>query len=301
MRVAIVGGSGGVGASAALNILRSEGSFDVVLIGRRPAMVASHVMDLTQVCALTGRHTVTSGEMSDLASADIVIFTASPPAAPGELRDAALLENQKIAEGLIAELPEQWPGILIVVTNPVDALVAWIQRRTGLPRGRVMGYTVNDSLRLRSAVAAELGVHPTAVTAWVLGEHVNNLVMVWDRIEVDGAPVSLTQAQRDAVADSLHSHFQRYAALKSGRSSTWTSGAGLAAMISAIARDSGEVWPASVMLSGEYGHDGVALSVPVLLGRDGVREVLEWDLEPETQRELDRAAKVVSTTLDSLS
>lgn len=300
MRISIIGGTGGVGASAALNILRGPDASEVVLIGRRPHMVASHAMDLALVCALDHRNTVRGGDMSDIAASDVVVLTASPPASSSDLRDAALVENGKIAENLASSVPTGWQGLILVVTNPVDALVTWLQKRTGLDRRQVIGYTLNDTLRLRCAVAEQVGVHPAEVTAWVLGEHVESLVPIWNHISVNGDPVQLGPAEREAAAEFVSGWFHRHAKLNAGRSSTWTSGAGVARMVSEIARDRNEVWPASVVLNGEYGHEGIALTVPVTLGRNGVQEVVEWDLEPDAQRGLDRAAEVVSAGVEQL-
>lgn len=300
MRIAILGGTGGVGASAALNILRGPDASEVVLIGRRPHMVASHAMDLALVCALDNRNTVRGGDMADIATSDVVVLTASPPASSSDLRDAALVENGKIAENLASSLPPGWPGLILVVTNPVDALVTWLHKRTGLDRRQIIGYTLNDTLRLRCAVAEQIGAHPAEVTAWVLGEHVESLVPIWNHISVNGDPVHLEPAGREAAAEFVSGWFHRHAKLNAGRSSTWTSGAGVARLVAEIARDTKEVWPASVVLNGEYGHDGVALTVPASLGRSGIEEVVEWELEPEAQRGLDRAAEVVRAGLEQL-
>jgi malate dehydrogenase len=204
-----------------------------------------------------------------------------------------LADNAAVLGELLGRLPAGWPGILIVLTNPVDPLCTWALGRAGLARERLLGYTLNDSLRLRTAIAAELGVAPGRVEAWVIGEHGDGNVALFDRVRVDGEPVTLEAEARERALEFLHGWYTRHVALDSGRSSTWTSGLGIARMVEAIRSDSGELWPASVVLAGEYGIDGVALGVPVRLGRDGVAELPEWDLAPEEAAALRDGAATV--------
>jgi malate/lactate dehydrogenase len=204
-----------------------------------------------------------------------------------------LADNAAIVAALLDQLPEDWGGILILVTNPVDPLGTWALARSGIARERLLGYTLNDSLRLRTAIAAELDVAPGRVKAWVLGEHGDGSVALFERVRVDGEPVALDAAARERAIDYLRTWYTRHVALDSGRSSTWTSGRGVARMVEAIRSDSGELWPASVVLGGEYGIEGAALGVPVRLGRGGATEVVEWDLEPDELTALREGAETV--------
>ena len=178
-------------------------------------------------------------------------------------------------------------GVLLVVTNPVDPLCTWILPRTGLDRGRVIGYTLNDSLRLQTGIGRAFGKPPSSVDAWALGEHGDKSVFLFDRVKIDGEPVEVSPAQQQEATDFVRNWYVRHVALDSGRSSTWTSGVGVARMVDAIGTGSGDdLWPASVLLEGEYGIDGVALSVPTTLGRGGVEQIHEWELTPEQQAAL---------------
>jgi malate/lactate dehydrogenase len=192
-------------------------------------------------------------------------------------RSVYLDENAAIVDAIAARLTG-WDGVVVMVTNPVDALCARMALALG-ERRRVVGYTLNDTLRLRTSIAASLGVPAAAVEAWVLGEHGDRAVPIFSRVRVDGEPVTLSCAQRDAASDFVRTWYRRHVALDSGRSSTWTSGAGLARMLAALAAEDGEPWVGSVLLDGEYGLSGVALGVPVMLGRAGVKRVVEWDLD----------------------
>jgi malate dehydrogenase len=180
--------------------------------------------------------------------------------------------------------------VIVMVTNPVDALCTWLQRRRGLDRRRLVGYTANDSLRLRTAVGDQLRVRSSEVDAWVLGEHGDRFVPLLDRVRVGGEPVAVDE---HAAVSFVRHWYERHVALDSGRSSTWTTGRGLARMIAALSSDDGELWPASVVLEGEYGVHGAALTVPVTLARGGIREIHEWDLTGEQRAAMAAAGEAV--------
>jgi malate dehydrogenase len=302
MRVVIAGAGGGVGASVAFNLLLGPVVCEVVMLDDRREMVVSHLMDLEQVLEqadATG--TVREGSTEDLSRADVVVVTASAPLTVNQSRMVYLEANARILAPLLDRLGPDWAGILIVVTNPVDPLCTWAQRRTGLDRRRVLGYTLNDSLRLRTAVGLALGKPPGAVGAWTIGEHGDLAVPLLDRLTVDGAEVRLSDSQRAQVLEFIGGWYVRHVALDSGRSSTWTSGLGVARMVAAVT-GSGDraLWPASIMLAGEYGLDGVSLSVPVSLGRGGAEQIHELALTPEQRTALGVGAAFVREAADSI-
>jgi malate/lactate dehydrogenase len=295
VRVAVFGGAGGVGASVAYNLLASGAGHEVALIDRRADLVLSHVMDLAQVRVLAGAGSVVGAQPDAVLDADIVVMTAAEPQRPTLTRLTALAENlphvRQLA-GILAREPG-WGGIVLVITNPVDHVCTILQREAGLDRRRVIGYTLNDTLRFRTGIGLVRGLDPHLIDAWVLGEHGDGCVPVYSRIASEGVPIELTGAEREAVDDFLYGWFARHVALEPGRSSTWTSGAGIARMIAAIAGDRRERVPASVVLDGEYGIDGVSVTVPVVLARDGVGEIEAWSLAPAEEAALRAAAQSV--------
>ena len=293
MRIAIVGGAGGVGASTAFNLLRDGGPDEVVVLDSRPPHITSHVMDFDQVLEQSPGASVRGGDESDLADADVVVVTAAVPLTVNTSRLVYLEQNAAIVDDVADALPGGWDGVVVLVTNPVDPLVLRFRDRTGLDRHRVLGYTLNDSLRLRTGIANAVGAPPGAVDAWMIGEHGDSSVPLWSRVRVGGEPRALTPEQKAAAEEYVRSWYVRHVALDSGRSSTWTSGLGVSRMVSAIRDDAGAVWPASLVLEGEYGIDGSAVSVPVILGADGAREVVEWELADDELAALRASADVV--------
>jgi malate dehydrogenase len=286
MQVAIAGGAGGVGSSLAYSLLTHPEPFDVVVIDRRPEKVLSHVMDLEQVLALGGGRTVRAGEYDDLADADVVVVCAAAPLTENTSRAVYLEDNARIV-ATIRERLTGWDGVLIMVTNPVDALCT----RYDGDRRRVLGYTFNDSLRLRTAIARAREVDPVQVEAWMLGEHGDAAVPVFSRIRIGGEPVALTLAEQEAAHEFVRTWYRRHVALDSRRSSTWTTGAGVARMVAGLRH--GEQTVASVRLEGEYGIAGVSVSVPVTLGPGGAETIHEWELAPDELAGLRWAAEAI--------
>jgi malate/lactate dehydrogenase len=303
-RVVVAGAGGGVGASVVFNLLVSPLQCEVVMVDARQNMVHSHLWDLEQVLEQDATGSVRAGSADDFAGADVVVVTAAAPLTVNTSRMVYLRDNTAILAPLLDALPEGWPGILILVTNPVDPLGTWAFRRTGLGRERLLGYTLNDSLRLRTGIGRALGVRAGRVEAWTVGEHGDLAVPLWDRVAVDGRPVALDDAQRGEVMNFVSGWYVRHVALTGPdppRSSTWTSGLGIARMVGAcLDPDGDELWPASVLLKGEYGVDGVSLSVPVRLGGGGVRRIEEWDLSPGEVEGVAAAARFVREAADGL-
>jgi malate dehydrogenase len=302
-RIAIVGAGGGVGSSAAFNLLLRPEPYDIDLVDGRSGMASSHEMDLQQVVAAGASGSVRIVELAAIAQADVVVVSAAAPLTVNRSRQVYLQDNATILRAVVGALGDlsSWPGILLLVTNPVDALTTWLARHSGLHGRRLLGYTANDGLRLRTAVGSILGVAPAAVDAWVLGEHGDHCVPLLGRVAVDGEPVALTADQRAAASDFVRSWYVRHVALDSGRSSTWTTGHGVARMTATLTGATAqELWPASVVLDGQYGLRDVALGVPALLGAGGVRAIEEWDLTGDELAALRTAAAVVGAAADAI-
>lgn len=298
-RIAIVGAGGGVGSSAAFNLLLADAPYAITLVDGRSGMASSHEMDLQQVVAAGAPGSAEIVTLEAVAEADVVVVSAATPLTVNRSRRVYLHDNAEIVRTVADALPEGWPGVVIMVTNPVDALVTWLARIR--PQLRVVGYTANDGLRLRTAVGQLLGVPPATVDAWVLGEHGDHCVPLLSRIVVGGERVSLTTEQRATAEDFVRSWYLRHVALDSGRSSTWTTGHGVARMIGALLGDDDALWPASVPLDGQYGARGVALGAPVVLGGGGVRGIETWALAGDEARGMLEAARAVRAAADAVA
>ncbi|MEV6338764.1 malate dehydrogenase [Nocardia vinacea] len=292
----IIGAAGGIGSAVAYSLALNGTGDELILVDRRADVLQTHIWDLEQLRIAVRPFVVRIGTVFDAAEADIVVLAAAVPPRKDSPRIEYLAENLTIAQETartLAAVPN-WPGILIVGSNPVDPLVTALQRTTGTDRYRVLGYTANDSLRLRYGIAQVLGVEPHRVSAWVLGEHGDRCVPLFGKVQIDGQPVKLDDTQQRAARDYMLGWYPRWVALGVPRTSTWTSGHGISSMVRAIATDSGEVWPSSMVLAGEYGINGTSVGVPVRLDRSGAAEVLEWPLQESDRRALQDAARYVA-------
>jgi len=303
MKIAIVGGAGGIGSSVAFNLLRTDDPYEIVVIDNRDNMIVSHVMDLQDALSLGGAKSVVGGTMADAFDADIVVLSAATPLTINTSRDVYLAGNAAIVGGVVDQLVAGgFEGILLLMTNPVDPLLTWVVRRTGWSRNRVLGYTLNDTQRFRTGVAQALGVAPQRVSCWVVGEHGAGAVQVFSSVLLDGKPVELTAEQQTHALDYAQNWYVRHVALDSGRTSTWSSGIGGALMIDAIAHPTDVPFPASVILEGEYGVHGISSSAPVILGAQGLEKVVEIPLasnELEQIREVAVKIDELASSLDS--
>ncbi|MFZ3566869.1 malate dehydrogenase [Streptomyces sp. BH097] len=295
VKVVIIGGAGGIGSSAAFNLLSAQGTYEIVLVDTRPNMITSHAMDLENALALGATaDVVRGGTPEDALDADVVVLSAAVPLRLNSSRSVFLADNARIVADCLRPLREagaDFGGSVLMLTNPVDPLLTWVHRQGWLPRHRLIGYTLNDSLRLRTGISLALGVPPKDVDAWMLGEHGEGQVPLYSRVAVGGEVTVLTEEQRKAAEEYADTWYTKHVALDSGRTSTWTTGLGTARMIEAMTAGSETVLPASVVLDGEYGVHGVSLTVPVELGPEGVRRIVPWELP---QDELDGMVKAAA-------
>ena len=294
MKVAVIGGAGGIGSSVAFSLLRTDHPYKIVVIDNRDNMIVSHVMDLQDALSLGGARSVVGGVMADAMDADIVVLSAAVPLTLNTSRDVYLQDNARIVGEIVDQLVAGgFSGVFILMTNPVDPLLTWVARRTGWARKRLLGYTLNDTQRFRTGIAQALGVAPQRVSCWVVGEHGAGAVQVFSTVTLDGQPVELTAQQRDQALDYAQNWYVRHVALDSGRTSTWSSGIGGALMVDAIARPTATPFPASVILDDEYGVTGISSSAPVVLGAHGLEKVIEIPLTSAEAAQFVEAAEKI--------
>jgi malate/lactate dehydrogenase len=294
MKVTVIGAAGSVGAPAAFHIGVSGLVDELVLIDMRPNVVQQHAMDMSTAMSDLGVR-VTAGEHEDMTGSDVVINAAGVPQGLITDRMEMLPNNIPLVSEVALAVRRYCPqAFVITATNPIDPLNYCTWRAGGFDRRRVIGYSRNDSTRFREIVARLKGVATNRVQATVIGEHGSTQVPLFSSARVDGAPVSFTEAEKQAVRAEIPTILKRYEELQAGRTAGWTSALGLAAIARAVLQDTGEVFPCSVVLDGEYGQTGLSLGVPARLGRAGVLEIQEWDLAPDEQEGFARTAAAMA-------
>ena len=293
MKVTVIGAAGSVGAPSAFYIAASGLADEVVLIDMRPNVVQQHAMDMsTAVSALD--ISVIAGTDEDLAGSDVVINAAGVPQGLITDRMEMLPKNLPLVRETALKIKRYCPdAFVITATNPVDPLNYAMWRAGGFDRRKTVGYSFNDSFRFREMVARAKGVKVSRVEATVLGEHGSSQVPLFSSVRIDGRPVSFTEQEKTDIRVEVPNILRRYEELQSGRTAGWTCAVGLAAMMRAIVMDTGGIYPCSCVLEGEYGQTGLSMSVPVSLGRDGVREIKEWELAPDELEGLERTTAVL--------
>jgi malate dehydrogenase len=302
LRIGIIGGGGTVGSAAAFRMAALDFAEEIVLVDAREHMARSHAMDLEQAASDLGSTTVSAGTWTDLAGCGIVVLSASLPERNVASRDEYLRGNVAIVREAAGHLAAECPdAVVIVATNPIDVFTTALARFGGRPARSVLGYSWNDTLRMRWAVARVLKEPVADVGATVIGEHGDLQVPLFDRVTLRGNTVALTLEQQREAEEAVRSWFGTYQGLQSGRTSGWTSAIGIAKLVSAIARGPTEPLPVSAFLEGQYGVSDISLGVPARLGPGGVEEVVELPLDQSQMEAFRAAATKVGRLVDEVS
>jgi len=296
-KVSIVG-AGNVGATAAHWIAAKELA-DVVLIDIMEGVPQGKALDLLQAMPVEKRdcNILGTNDYADTANSDIVVITAGIPRKPGMSRDDLLNTNYKIMQDVVSKVVKYSPNcILIIVSNPLDAMAQAAYKLSGFSRNRVIGMAgVLDSARFRTFIAQELDVSVENVTAFVLGGHGDTMVPLARYSTVAGIPITeliepdrleqIVQRTRDGGAEIV-----KY--LKTG-SAYYAPSASAVEMVEAILKDKKKILPCAVYLEGEYGISGLFVGVPVKLGANGLEKIIEIKLTADEQVALNKSAASV--------
>lgn len=301
-KVTIVG-SGNVGATTAHWIVDKELA-DVVLIDIIDGVPQGKALDLQQSGPVEGFDSCVVGtnDYRDSADSDIVVITAGLPRKPGMSRDDLLMKNYEIVKGVTEQVVKYSPQcILIVVSNPLDAMVQTAYRISGFPRNRVIGMAgILDSARFRTFIAQELSVSVENVHAFVLGGHGDTMVPLPRYSTVAGIPITelLPQERIDALVQRTANGGAEIVGLLKTGSAYYAPSAAVTEMVEAIFKDKRKILPCAAYLEGEYGVDGLFVGVPVKLGQNGIEEIVQIDLRPEEEAALKKSADAVKELVD---
>jgi malate dehydrogenase len=293
-KVTVVG-AGNVGATAAQRIADAELA-DVVMIDIVEGIPQGKGLDMLEACPISGSDVRIQGtnEYRDTASSDIVVITAGLPRKSGMSRDDLLQKNYQIVKSVTEEVAKHSPdSILIVVSNPLDAMVQTSYKVSGFPKNRVMGMAgILDSARMRTFVAMELDVSVDNVHAFVLGGHGDDMVPLPRYSTVAGIPLPdlLSQERIDAIVDRTRKGGGEIVShLKTG-SAYYAPSAAIVEMVDTILKDKKKILPVAAYLEGEYGINGLYMGVPAKLGAKGIEDIIEIALTNEERTALQKSA-----------
>jgi len=303
-KVTVVG-AGNVGATTAQRIYE-RGYADVVLVDIVDGLPQGKALDLLESGPVVGTdaYIVGTNDYNETAGSDIVVITSGVARKPGMSRDDLLFTNMDIAGSVAREAIKHSPNaILVVVTNPLDAIAQHVYEVAGLPREKVIGMAgILDTARFSTFLSQELGISVGDVHAYVLGGHGDSMVPLVGATNVGGIPISqlipverlqeIVQRTRDGGAEIV-------SLLKSG-SAYYAPAAAVAEMVEAILLDQKRVLPCCVMLEGEYGINGLFMGVPVKLGASGMEQIMDIQLTDEERLSLGRSAEAVKELVETM-
>ena len=292
-KVTVVG-AGHVGATTAYSIV-NRGLADVVLIDILEGVPQGKGLDMAEALPILGGDCKASGTNNyvDTQGSDIVVITAGLARKPGMSRDDLLYKNTQIVGSVTEEVAKYSPdAILIIVTNPLDAMTHIAHKKSGFPRERVMGMAgVLDSARMRAFIAMELGLSVENTHAFVLGGHGDTMVPLPRFSTVAGVPITelMSAEQVNRIVDRTRNGGAEIVKLLGTGSAYYAPGESIAEMIEAILLDKKKVLPVAARLEGEYGVDGLFVGVPAVLGINGMEKVFEIKMTADEQAEFDRS------------
>jgi malate dehydrogenase len=304
-KVSIIG-AGMTGATTAHWLAERELA-DLVLVDVVEGLPQGKALDLQEAMPVIGKDVIVVGsnEFEATTGSDIVVITAGLPRKPGMSREDLLSANAEIVKNATLESLKQSPeAIIVVLTNPLDTMAYLAMRVGDLPPERVIGQAgILDSARMRAFVAMELGVSVENIHCYVLGGHGDDMVPLVRHSNIAGVPLNeIMEAQRlEAVVERTRKGGGEIVSLLKTGSAYYAPGAAVAQMVESILKDKNLIVPAAAFMHGEYGLKDIFFGVPVQLGREGVVEIIEYQLNGEEQLALEKSAEAVRQSIAMLT
>jgi malate dehydrogenase len=298
-------GAGNVGATCAQELARRDYA-EVVLVDIKEGLPQGKALDIDQAAAVLGYEAAVRGTngYDETAGSDVVVITAGLPRSPGMSRDDLVTTNEGIVRSVTEQVRDGSPeAVLVVVSNPLDAMCHVAKDASGFAKERVVGMAgILDTARFSTFIAWETGTSVKDVTAMVLGGHGDQMVPVVSHTAVGGVPLEqLVEPDRiEAMVERTRKGGGEIVQLL-GTSAWYAPGAAAAQMVDSICLDEKRVLPCTAYLEGEYGIDGLYMGVPVKLGAAGVEEIVELQLSDEEQRWLEESADAVREVVGVLT
>ena len=302
-KVSVVGAAGTVGAAAAYSLALRDVVDELVLVDipSKEDETVGQAADVNHGVAYDSNTRVVKGDYAATAGSDVVVITAGIPRSPGQTRIDLAADNAPIIEDIASSLSEHSDDFITLTTsNPVDLLNRHLYEVGDRPRERVIGFGGRlDSARFRYVLAERFDVPTRNVEATILGEHGDAQVPVFSKVRIDGADPAFDEDERETILEELQESAMDVIERKGA--TEWGPARGVAHMVEAIVRDTGEVFPASVALEGEFGLEDTAVGVPVRLGADGIESIVEWELNDDEQAGLEAAAEKLRDQYESIA
>ncbi|GER70175.1 malate dehydrogenase [Weizmannia acidilactici] len=302
-KISVIGG-GFTGATTAFLLAQKElGDVVLVDIPQMENPTKGKALDMLEASPVQGFDANITGTSNyeDTKDSEVVVITAGVARKPGMSREDLVQTNQKIMKSVTKEVVKYSPNsMIIVLTNPVDAMTYTVFKESGFPKNRVIGQSgVLDTARFRTFVAQELNLSVKDVTGFVLGGHGDDMVPLVRYSYAGGIPLEklIPKDRLERIVERTRKGGGEIVNLLGNGSAYYAPAASLAEMVEAIVKDQRRVLPAIAYLEGEYGYNGIYLGVPVILGGNGIEKIIELDLTEEEKAALDKSAGSVKNVM----
>jgi len=305
MKVTVIG-AGAVGATLGMRIIESD-TADVVLLDIAKDMATGKSFDLLDAAAIVGheRHIQATDNYQDIKDSDIIVVTAGIPRKPGMTREELVSINARIVKGVSENIRIYAPSaIVIIVTNPLDAMAYLAYKTTGFKRERVFGMAgVLDTSRFIHLIAHELKVPRSSVETYMLGSHGDTMVPVISKTRVAGKEITkvLPKDKLDLIIKRTRERGAEIVGLLGSGSAYYSPSAAVFKMIEAILNDSGVTLVVSAYLKGEYGLEDIFIGVPCKIGKNGIEKIIDLDLAQDEKAAFKKSAEAIKESVNSLS
>ncbi|RXJ83600.1 malate dehydrogenase [Arcobacter sp. CECT 8985] len=304
-KVGIIG-VGNVGATLAFTLATKSLCSQIVLKDLRENIVEAMALDISQSANAANAQTKVSAakEPEDFSNCDVIVITAGIPRKPGMSRDDLLLTNAKIMTSVINEIKDyNKDAIYIIVSNPLDAMVYTALKAANIDKNRVLGMAgILDSARMSHFIQEKIGNEKSKIEASVMGGHGDDMVPLANHSTVDGKSLDTVLNNEDIeeiITKTRNGGAQIVKLLETG-SAYYAPAYSSSLMVEAILTDNKKVYPCAVMLNGEYGYENIVAGVPVKLGKNGVEEIIELDLDEKQTSEFAKSIASVKELVDTL-
>jgi malate dehydrogenase len=305
-RVGIVG-AGNVGSTVAYSLAVQGACHEIILRDNKVEIARGKALDMSQAAQSIRSHTVVTvaETMADMKDCDIVVITAGSPRLPGMSRDDLLMINAEIMKEVVLGVKEYSPdAIILVVSNPLDAMVYVAAKISGFPLNRVIGMAgVLDSARMAHFIHEELGYGSGQIRASVMGGHGDDMVPLPRYSTVAGVPLTdlMTQEKIDEIVERTKNGGAEIVKLLQSGSAYYAPAKATSIMVDAMLKGTRQIHPSGVMLQGEYGYKGIVSGVPVMLGANGAEKIIEVTLNDKEKEQFAKSVASVQSLVDILN
>ena len=309
-KVAVIG-AGMVGSSCAYSMVNQAVCDEILIIDRSSDRALAQALDLSHCMDFTHTRTkVYPGTCADCTDMDVVILTAGANPQPGQSRLTVLEATATIIQNVVQEVMDSgFQGIFVITSNPVDVVTCLVRQLSGFPRSKVIGTgTSIDSSRLKTLLSEVFAIDPRSVSGYALGEHGESQFVAWSHVTIGGKPIlHILRQHQDRFAHVDLEDIERktrdagWEIFTRKGSTQFGIGNALAYITRSILNDDRKITAVSAVLEGEYGHSGLAIGVPAIIGGAGIQEVVELELTAEEQVKFNQSCNIIQQSLDQLS